>query len=43
MSEQMVSAGEAARRLGVAPATIQRWVDSGVVLSENSIRPGFAL
>jgi len=27
----MVSAGEAARRLGVSPITIQRWVDAGVV------------
>jgi len=36
MSEQMVSAGEAARRLGVAPATIQRWVDSGVLHAERT-------
>jgi MerR family transcriptional regulator, light-induced transcriptional regulator len=36
MSELMVSAGEAARRLGVAPATIQRWVDSGVIHAERT-------
>lgn len=36
MSGQMVSAGEAARRLGVAPATIQRWVDSGVLHAERT-------
>jgi MerR family transcriptional regulator, light-induced transcriptional regulator len=36
MSELMVSAGEAARRLGVAPATIQRWVDSGVLNAERT-------
>jgi len=36
MSDQMVSAGEAARRLGVAPATIQRWVDSGVLHAERT-------
>jgi excisionase family DNA binding protein len=37
MSELMVSAGEAARRLGVAPATIQRWVDSGVLHAERTL------
>lgn len=36
MSESMVSAGEAARRLGVAPATIQRWVDSGILHAERT-------
>jgi len=36
MSELMVSAGEAARRLGVAPATVQRWVDSGVLHAERT-------
>jgi excisionase family DNA binding protein len=36
MGEMMVSAGEAARRLGVAPATIQRWVDSGVLHAERT-------
>lgn len=36
MSRVMVSAGEAARRLGVAPATIQRWVDSGVLRAERT-------
>ena len=29
MSEQMLSVGEAARRLGVKPVTVQRWVDAG--------------
>jgi len=37
MAESMVSAGEAARRLGVAPATIQRWVDSGVLHAERTV------
>ena len=32
----MVSAGEAARRLGVAPATIQRWVDRGLLQAERT-------
>jgi len=36
MNDMMVSAGEAARRLGVAPATIQRWVDSGVLHAERT-------
>jgi excisionase family DNA binding protein len=36
MSNQTVSAGEAARRLGVAPATIQSWVDSGVLHAERT-------
>jgi len=36
MSSPTVSAGEAARRLGVAPATIQRWVDSGVLHAERT-------
>ena len=36
MSDLMVSAGEAARRLGVAPATIQRWVDSGMLNAERT-------
>jgi excisionase family DNA binding protein len=31
-----ISAGEAARRLGVAPATIQRWVDRGVLNAERT-------
>ena len=31
-----ISAGEAARRLGVAPATIQRWVDQGVLNAERT-------
>jgi len=36
MSDLMVSVGEAARRLGVAPITIQRWVDSGVINAERT-------
>jgi len=36
MTEATVSAGEAARRLGVAPATIQRWVDRGVLHAERT-------
>ena len=36
MTEVMVSAGEAARRLGVAPATVQRWVNSGVLHAERT-------
>jgi len=36
MSEPMVSAGEAARRLGVAPATIQRWADRGLLQTERT-------
>jgi excisionase family DNA binding protein len=35
-AETMVSAGEAARRLGVAPATIQRWVDRGLLQAERT-------
>jgi MerR family transcriptional regulator, light-induced transcriptional regulator len=31
-----VSAGEAARRLGVAPATIQRWADQGLLRVERT-------
>lgn len=36
MTSPTVSAGEAARRLGVAPITIQRWVDSGVLQAERT-------
>jgi excisionase family DNA binding protein len=36
MNQMMVSAGEAARRLGVAPATIQRWVDDGLLHAERT-------
>jgi len=36
MSNLTVSAGEAARRLGVAPITIQRWVDGGVISAERT-------
>jgi MerR family transcriptional regulator, light-induced transcriptional regulator len=36
MSGLTVSAGEAARRLGVAPITIQRWVDTGVLNAERT-------
>jgi excisionase family DNA binding protein len=33
---ETVSAGEAARRLGVAAATIQRWVDKGLLHAERT-------
>jgi len=36
MSTLTVSAGEAARRLGVAPITIQRWVDGGILRAERT-------
>jgi excisionase family DNA binding protein len=36
MSTQTVSAGEAARRLGVTPITIQRWVDRGILNAERT-------
>ncbi|HUV63473.1 MAG TPA: MerR family DNA-binding transcriptional regulator [Sedimentisphaerales bacterium] len=36
MNNLTVSAGEAARRLGVAPITIQRWVDSGLLNAERT-------
>jgi excisionase family DNA binding protein len=36
MDGPTLSAGEAARRLGVAPATIQRWVDNGVLHAERT-------
>jgi MerR family transcriptional regulator, light-induced transcriptional regulator len=36
MSNLTVSAGEAARRLGVSPITIQRWVDSGTLNAERT-------
>jgi excisionase family DNA binding protein len=36
MSTQTVSAGEAARRLGVTPITIQRWVDRGILHAERT-------
>lgn len=36
MSEVMISAGEAARRLGVSPITIQRWVDRGLLNAERT-------
>jgi len=36
MSEVTISAGEAARRLGVSPITIQRWVDKGVLNAERT-------
>jgi excisionase family DNA binding protein len=36
MSGVTVSAGEAARRLGVSPATIQRWADGGVLHAERT-------
>jgi excisionase family DNA binding protein len=37
MSEQMLSVGEAARRLGVTPVTVQRWVDAGNVSALRTI------
>lgn len=36
MNALTVSAGEAARRLGVAPITIQRWVDRGILHAERT-------
>jgi len=33
---QTVSTGEAAKQLGVAPVTIQRWVDAGVLSAERT-------
>lgn len=36
VSAGTVSAGEAARRLGVSPVTIQRWVDSGMLHAERT-------
>jgi MerR family transcriptional regulator, light-induced transcriptional regulator len=36
MTEATVSVGEAARRLGVGPATVQRWVDKGVLYAERT-------
>jgi excisionase family DNA binding protein len=36
MSTPTVSAGEAARRLGVTPITIQRWVDRGILHAERT-------
>src|SRR3954451_10634185 len=36
MIPQTVTTGEAAKRLGVAPATIQRWVDAGLVIAERT-------
>ncbi len=37
MDSQYVTTGEAAKRLGVAPATIQRWVDAGAVSAERTL------
>ena len=37
MGEITVTSGEAARRLGVAPATVQRWVDNGTLHAERTI------
>jgi MerR family transcriptional regulator, light-induced transcriptional regulator len=36
VSAQTVSAGEAARRLGVTPITVQRWVDRGILNAERT-------
>ena len=36
VDELLISAGEAARRLGVSPATVQRWVDSGVLSADRT-------
>lgn len=36
MKRESVATGEAARRLGVAPATIQRWVDGGFLQAERT-------
>ncbi len=36
MGDITVTAGEAARRLGVAPATVQRWVDNGTLHAERT-------
>jgi excisionase family DNA binding protein len=36
MGDVTVTAGEAARRLGVAPATVQRWVDDGTGQAERT-------
>ncbi|MDE5460321.1 helix-turn-helix domain-containing protein [Bradyrhizobium sp. CSS354] len=35
-AQNSVATGEAARRLNVAPATIQRWVDSGLLRAERT-------
>ena len=37
MAQQTVTTGEAAERLGVAPATIQRWVNAGLVIAERTM------
>lgn len=36
VDELLISAGEAARRLGVSPATVQRWVDAGVLSADRT-------
>ena len=36
MAPQTVTTGEAAMRLAVAPATIQRWVDAGLMIAERT-------
>jgi len=35
-ARHFVAAGEAARRLGVTPVTIQRWADQGVIAAERT-------
>lgn len=37
MSERMLSVGEAARRLGVTPVTVQRWVNGGDVTAVRTV------
>lgn len=36
MSSSLLTAGEAAQRLGVAPITIQRWVDAGALRAKRT-------
>jgi excisionase family DNA binding protein len=36
LNPHTVTTGEAAKRLGVAPATIQRWVDAGLLFAERT-------
>jgi excisionase family DNA binding protein len=36
MNEDLLGAGEAARRLGVSPATIQRWISAGLLTATRT-------